>query len=157
MKTTAWRLCVALLVVLISVGAFASQPFDYAAQSRNARIKAIAVVEAVEVVENEAAYMGKVVAFKTEHPVTEDTPAVFKGYCRSRDTAEQKRHPLQYHQVFFSPEIGDRIYVTVTNDGGAVTSYTPLSEALEWAIRNRPSAIRYGVSKAHVDRSQLKQ
>ena len=52
--------------------------------------------------------------------------------------------------VYFHPAKGDRVFVTVSEDGGAITSLTPMTPELEKGIRETPDKIRYGISRAYV-------
>jgi hypothetical protein len=49
--------------------------------------------------------------------------------------------------LFFSPEVGDRVFVTISSDGGEITSYTALDNSLENALLNDPESVKIGIGK----------
>ena len=49
--------------------------------------------------------------------------------------------------LFFSPEVGERVFVTISSNGGEITSYTILDNALENALLSGPDAVKIGIGK----------
>jgi hypothetical protein len=121
-------------------------PRVYAERSEQSKIKAIAVIVAVE--SDQATGKNKV-TFRNEYSLTADFPATFTGFCFSAVTDKQKN--MVGPTVYFHPHEGDRVFVTVTGDRGDITSMTPVTPELEKAVRNTPEKIRYGISKAYVE------
>ena len=140
-----------IAIIFLLLSALAGQalalmpPRVYAERSEKARIKAIAVI--VEVVTDEAAG-SSVATFRSEYRLTPDAPNIFTGTCRSSRTEAEKG--MVGPTVYFHPAKGDRVFVTVSEDGGSITSLTPMTPELEKAVRETPGKIRYGISKAYV-------
>lgn len=42
------------------------------------------------------------------------------------------------------------VFVTLSEDGGAITSYTPLTDTLEKALEEAPETVRFGFTSAYV-------
>ena len=141
------RIAPALFLLLaLAVPALALMPPQvYAERSEQAKIKAIAVI--VEVATDEAAG-SSVATFRSEYRLTPDAPETFTGTCRSARTEAERG--MVGPTVYFHPQKGDRVFVTVSEDGGAITSLTPVTPELEKAVRETPGKIRYGVSEAYV-------
>jgi len=121
-------------------------PRVYAERSEQSKIKAIAVIVAVE---SDRATGQNRVTFQSEYSLTADSPATFTGICFSAVTDKQKN--MVGGTVYFYPHEGDRVFVTVTGDRGDITSMTPVTPELEEAAKKTPERIRYGISKAYVE------
>ena len=52
--------------------------------------------------------------------------------------------------VYFKPKPGQRVFVTVTTNGGAITSFTPINEELDYVIRKEPHRLTYSRGKASI-------
>ena len=63
------------------------------------------------------------------------------------DSAWQKRSP---DMVYFKPRKGQKVYVTITTNGGAITSYTPINRQLETVLKQEPHRVAYSHGKASV-------
>ena len=74
-------------------------------------------------------------------------PNKFVGGCKTMEYAWQKRSG---DMVYFKPRKGQRVYVTITTNGGAITSFTPLTPRLEAVIRNDPNRLGYSRGRAKV-------
>jgi len=125
-------------------------PNYYAERSDNARIKAVGTIERVDILEVGKHFTRKLVIFRREFAVTAETEPVFNGTCKSVETDFQKRHGLVGPNVYFYPRQGDRVYVTITEAGGRITSLTQVTPELEKALHSAPESIRYGMSSAYV-------
>ena len=53
-------------------------------------------------------------------------------------------------RIHFYPQVGARIFVTVTNDGGGITSITPATAELERVVREEPERIDYRMSEVRI-------
>ena len=80
----------------------------------------------------------------------EGIPDSFTGTCKSVDTKEQQPPPLQGGNIYLYPEKNQQVYVTITSDGGPITSYTISTPELEKAVLSTPEKIQYGFSTARV-------
>jgi putative transposon-encoded protein len=149
-----WTLTLVVMVILCAGtrGFGLMAPEHYAARSEQALVKAIATIDRVALLEVGRHFSLKRVFFQREFVVSEKIEAVFNGTCRSIDTPFQKSHGMVGPNVYFSPRAGQRVYVTITDPGGEITSLTPVTPELEKALRTAPETVRYGVSRAFVQK-----
>ncbi|PLW76642.1 hypothetical protein [Cohaesibacter celericrescens] len=143
-----------LAVIAILLFARAShalmQPQVYAERALSSDIKAIAVILEVNILNTGTRSTEKMVTFKTEYALTEKTSDRFSGSCHSVDTPEQEANTMVGGQIYFYPVQEQRVFVTVRSNGGVITSFTPITEELETAIREKPNRLRYGIGKVEV-------
>lgn len=145
----AWSVAACLMVLSVAL-TWAEMPQEYyAALAQRSVIKAIAVVEEVKVIERTWHYNRKKVLFRTEQGVTGGTPAVFAGYCSSVDHFWQRQKVGG--DILYYPRKGDRVFVTVSADGGSITSYTPLTPEIERAAKKYPQKIRFSFGNAIIE------
>jgi tetratricopeptide (TPR) repeat protein len=119
-------------------GAIFSQE-DFEKRAEGSKIKAVAAVESV----SGSGDGERKVTFRLEKTVGKpaDVPIVFTGVYEGGLAGG----------VFRIPEKGDRVFVTVTENGGAVTSCTKMSPCLEEGLAKYPDKIKYTVEMAYVD------
>jgi hypothetical protein len=141
----------ALIFFLIFAGSAAGvmPPEHYARMAENSRIRATAVVDSVEVLETTKESTRKKVVFSLRHDFGMEVPEIFSGICFSVDWPWQK--PMAGGTIYFYPEKGDLVFVTVAADGGHITSYTYLDENLETLFVGNPDRIRFGMGDAHLE------
>ena len=137
--------CLSLLFSIPS--ALAEDPDYLSLQAANSEIKAIGEVVAVRRVSSNRDGTFKQVTFKRVYAVTPYIPKSFVGGCKTMEFAWQKRSG---GMVYFKPRKGQRVYVTITNNGGAITSYTPVDSRLEAIVRNKPNRLVYRNGRANV-------
>lgn len=113
-------------------------------------IKAIATVTDVKTISVGEFNSFKVATFRLEYALTKRTPEEFKGHCRSVETAEQKANLMMGGTLHFEPRVGARLFVTVSSDGGAITSMTPATLELERVVREEPERIEYRMSNVRI-------
>ena len=129
-KTILFLASIFLLGVLVSSRVFAVLPPEfYERQVQSSAIKAIAVVEEVNILDETAQSSYKKVFFSLERPFSKDIPKNFTGYCYSVDHKWQT--PSMGGTIHYYPRKGERALVTVSSDNGSITSYTQLSPELE--------------------------
>lgn len=138
------------LLLSVSFARAVLPPDVYAERSEASKIKAIAKVYNVKSLDVGKHSTTKEVSFKLEHAVSSSVPKIFTARCESVETAAQKRNSIEGGTIYFYPRKGQRVYVTVAEDGGMITSMTPLTPELEKAIKETPEKIRYGMSKAYI-------
>jgi hypothetical protein len=137
-----------LLLLLFSLSAKAVLPPEvYEESMRRSKIKAIATIKDVETIRIGSRATSKKATFKLEYALTKRTPETFVGHCESVETDEQKANIMVGGDIYFYPFKGERVFVTVSKDGGYITSMTPMIEELEQIIREEPERIRYGISR----------
>ncbi|WP_316861708.1 hypothetical protein [uncultured Cohaesibacter sp.] len=125
-------------------------PQHYADRSQNSKIKAIAVIVDVQRLHIGKRYTEKKVSFRTDFALTTDTGELFTGTCKSVDTPFQEANVMVGGNIYFYPAEGQRVFVTVSDDGGEITSLTPMTQELEHAVRETPEKLRYGIGNAGV-------
>lgn len=115
--------------------------------ARESEIKSIAVVTNVQRMGANADGTFLRVTFRNEYAVMPFTPGTFVGGCKTMENTWQTRSP---GMVYFSPKRGQKVFVTISTNGGAITSFTPLTPQLDAAARNDPWRIvyRHGLAEA---------
>lgn len=142
------RLFLSLFFVLCSVFPVNASETDYLALlAEESEIKAIATVAGVHKMSRNGDGTFTRVTFKKVYAVTPYTPKSFVGGCKIYEQAWQKRSK---DMVYFKPRKGQRVYVTVTTNGGAITSYTPISPELDHVVRKEPHRLAYHHGKAKI-------
>ncbi|HQO83778.1 MAG TPA: hypothetical protein PLS21_07275 [Synergistales bacterium] len=138
-----------LVLVLAETASGVMPPDHYAEMSERSKIKATALVLSVEILETTKEHTMKRVSFFLRHPFSDGVPDHFSGICFSVDWPWQS--PMAGGTIYFYPETGDKVYVTVASNGGGITSYTYLNEGLESLFVDNPDKIRYGMGNAWLD------
>ncbi|MDD3516167.1 MAG: hypothetical protein PHD35_10580, partial [Synergistaceae bacterium] len=115
------RIAASVLVFLFSAFCFPAEsvmpPEVYSRMSEQSKIRATAVVEEVKTLETGMQSTWKSVVFRLRHPMSEGVPELFSGTCYSVDHSWQQ--PPAGGTIYFYPEKGDLVYVTVAADGGS--------------------------------------
>jgi len=147
-----------ILIFLICPVSFGILPPKvYKEAIHSSAIKAIAVVEKVEVLNETNRSIFKKVLFKLEKSLTRGSsqkkvPQEFSGSCYSVDHKWQ--NPGVGGTIHYYPRIGARVLVTISSDGGGITSYTTLSPAFEEELKkNGLQNIEFGMGHATIKRS----
>lgn len=139
-----------LFFFLLVLPACAVMPPDhYARMAENSKIKATASVESVKVLETGKHCSLKKVIFRLRHSFSDNISEVFSGTCYSVDHDWQQ--PLAGGTLYFYPEKGDLVFVTVAGDGGTITSWTYLNDVMEELFIDNKDKIRYGMGNAWLD------
>lgn len=125
------------------------EPEYYAKTARASRIKAIAVVRSVDTIDQDSRRTLKRVTFQLKHPFSDNVPASFNGTCFSVDHKWQD--PGVGGTIYYYPEKGQTVFVTIAAEGGSITSYTVLDEESEKRFIKNPGKIRYSFGKASVE------
>jgi hypothetical protein len=139
------------VIIFVSIGTCVDAvmpPAHYRQLAERSKIKAIAVVEAVRLVNNGKRYSIQDAVFKLETRFSEDVPERFSGTCYSVLHKWQK--PGVGGKIYYYPKKGDRVFVTVSDDGGSITSYTRLTPKLEATLKNDPESIVFGMGDARI-------
>lgn len=142
-----------LLQCLAASGAAAVRsPEHYDQLARASAIQAIAVVQEVKVLEESKQLTRKEVLFRLEKALAAKAPPTFRGRCSSVDHGWQ--NPETGGTIYYYPQEGSRVLVTVSGDGGPITSYTILSPELEnEALENKLTNISFLMGRATVKKS----
>lgn len=145
-----FTLLVLLFLVAAVLPAGAVMPPDhYRRMAEESKIKAIALVTSVEVIERTKRSTLKRVVFKMKHPFSPDLPETFTGTCYSVDRPWQD--PGAGGTIYYYPAEGTTVFVTVAADGGMITGMVTLNEETEKQFMAHPERIRYGVGGAYLE------
>ena len=139
-----------LLLVLLLTATSATgmgEPDYLGILAEQSEIKAIAVVSGVQRMSRNSDGTFKRVTFKKVYGLSSFTPKQFVGGCKTMEYGWQKRSP---DMVYFKPRKGQKVFVTITTNGGAITSYTPLTRELEAAVRDEPHRLVFSRGEASV-------
>ncbi len=145
------KICPAVFLLLFFAGPSAGvmPPDHYARMAEISKIRATAIVDSVEILETTKTRTYKKVFFSLRHAFNEETPNTFSGTCYSVDWPW--RTPMTGGTIYFYPEKGDMVFVTVAADGGSITGYTYLDENLETLFVTNPDRIRFGMGNAFLE------
>jgi hypothetical protein len=125
-------------------------PEVYAQTSRESLIQAIATIVDVKIIHVGKQATIKEATFQLEYALTDGIPETFIGSCQSIDTPQQKTNIMAGGTIYFYPHVGNRVFVTVRDDGGPITSMTPMTQELEQVIREEPERIQYGIARVGI-------
>jgi len=115
--------------------------------AEESEIKAIATVSKVQRMSHNSDGTFTRVSFKRIYAVTPFTPKTFIGGCKILDSKWQKRIE---GFVYFRPKRGQKVYVTITTNGGAITSFTPIDAELDHVVRKEPNRLSYSQGRAGI-------
>lgn len=136
------------LAILLALPVLCRAETDYMAlMAEESEIKAIAVVTKVRRMSGGANGSFTHVIFKRIQAFSPYIPKSFVGGCTTYEHRWQKRSP---DMVYFKPRKGHKVYVTITSNGGAITSYTKLNRQLETVLKEQPWRITYSKGRALV-------
>lgn len=134
-----------LFFVLVALPIKAEEPDYLGMLAQESEIKAIATIANVNKMTYNSDGTFTLVTFKRIYAVTPYTPKQFVGACKILDAKWQKR--IKDH-IYYKPRRGQKVYVTVSTDGGAITSMTPMDAELDHVVRNEPYRIEYRHGRA---------
>jgi len=124
-------------------------PDHYRRMAEESKIKAIAVVKSVEVIERTKRSTHKRLVFEMKHAFSTEVPETFTGTCYSVDRAWQD--PGVGGTIYYYPAEGTTVFVTVAADGGPITGMVILNEETEKRFMAHPERIRYGMGGARLE------
>jgi len=147
-----------ILTFLICPVALSVLPPKYYKEAiHSSTIKAIAVVEKVEILNETNRSTFKKVLFKLKKAFPgkifyKKVPQEFSGLCYSVDRKWQD--PGVGGTIYYYPTKGEKVLVTVSSAGGSITSYTPISPTFEEELKkNSLKNIEFGMGHAVIKRS----
>lgn len=138
----------AVLLILTTGIAFAVMPpKHYKELAEESKIKATAGVISIKVIESTKRSTYKEVTFQLikSYSVVK-TPEKFVGKCNSVDFPWQD--PGVGGTIYYYPERSDNVFVTISENGGSITSYTILTPQLEEALEK--DQIAFGMGKIYI-------
>ena len=144
------KLILKIMMAALLLGASLAQASEtdfLARMAEQSEIKCIAVVTKVQRMGPNSDGTFLYVTFRRDYAVSSFTPASFVGGCKRLESSWQKRAP---GMVYFNPRQGEKVYVTITTNGGAITSYTPITPTLDAVIRNAPGRLAYSKGRAQI-------
>ncbi|MUM77333.1 hypothetical protein GKC30_06785 [Pseudodesulfovibrio sp. F-1] len=134
-----------LALIISSIPALAADSRYLDRMAFESEIKSIAVVSRVQRMGAGAEGTFLRVTFKTDYALTSFTPESFTGGCNTMESAWQQRSP---GTVYFNPKQGQKVFVTVSSNDGAITSLTPLTPLLDAVVRTEPWRLTYNQGRA---------
>lgn len=81
-------------------------------------------------------------------------PSEFVAMCPTKDKKSGIMPPLG--RDYFTPNVGDRVFVILSGNGGDLLSYTPVNPRLIEAMEKNPSSILVRFGEAYVDDGNAK-
>jgi hypothetical protein len=136
-----------LFLLALALPARAQDPDYLSIMAHESEIKAIATVSKIQVMAHNSDGTLKNVTFKKVYAITPYVPDSFVGGCKTFVGGWQKRAE---GMIYFNPKPGQKVFVTVTTNGGAITSFTPLNAALDHVVRNEPYRLTYSHGRASI-------
>ena len=136
-----------LLLLVLALPAQAQETDYLSMMAQDSEIKAIATVAKIQVMAHNSDGTLKNVTFKKVYAITPYVPKTFVGGCKTFVGGWQKRAK---GMIYFNPRPGQKVYVTVTTNGGAITSFTPINAALDHVVRNEPYRLTYSHGRASI-------
>lgn len=127
-------LSIAYSICLSSLAQAVMMPEFYEKRERESKIKAIAMVEQVEVVAKypERGVEEKKVTFRSLRTLTgEKVPETFTGYCYS---VIEGKLPAPGGTIYCYPIKGLKVYVAIDDNGGTITGYSAITDEVEKRI-----------------------
>jgi len=129
-------------------------PAHYEEAVEKSQIKAIAEVQFVKVMGHYKAVDEKMINFRLVKSFGETTPfQLFTGRCRSINKRWNEKYPPPGGNIYYYPQRGDKVYVTVSENGGYITSYTRLTPSLEKALDTDFKSVKTKMGMAYVDQN----
>lgn len=148
-KIKIYKIILAFLLTIFSIKfCFAALPIEiYQQRIKSSKIKAIAIVKNIKTVSESESYIKKQVIFKLEKSIGNTVvPKEFSGYCES---VVEGKLPAPGYGPFFYPKENEKVFVTIINNDGDITSYTILSPKLETKIINNFEKMKYGIDRIY--------
>lgn len=143
------------ILLLCNTALAVMPPGHYSAKASDSRIKAVAVVKEVIILSETKEKTRKKIVFELEKGFEKNIPQIFTGNCCSVDHHWQS--PLTGGRIYYYPVTGQRVLVTVSNNGGNITSLTTLHTDLEQEIdKNRLLNISFKMGKAQIVKNKDK-
>lgn len=136
-----------LVFLIIATSALAVLPPKYYKEAaEKSKIKAVATVTKVKVLEETKRRTFKRVYFKLEKSLSKDVPETFSGTCYSVDHKWQD--PGVGGIIYYYPKKGARVLVTILDDGSKITTYSEMTPELEKKIKENPKSIEFVMGHA---------
>ncbi len=125
-------------------------PYVYEQMQKESSIKAVATVKKVKITNKNRYSVEKKITFRLENDVEKTgIPKEFTGKCKSRIKIQP--HLIGSGELYFDPQINDRVFVTVTENGGKITGYTLLTPETEEKIKNNYKEMKFGIGGVYFE------
>lgn len=123
-------------------------PRVYKERAIKSKVKAIAVVKGIsEITRKPYARKLELIFGLVKNLSSHYTPKTFKAHCW---VILPGFSPPPGGEIYYRPQVGERVFVTVSEIGGKITSYTRLTPELEQALKETPPKIKYGMGRVVV-------
>jgi len=124
-------------------------PEVYEQMIKESKIKAIATVKKVKIIKKNKYTIEERVFFHLEKAMDKtNVPDEFSGLCKS---VRKNQMRLIGSDVHFYPLKNDRVFVTITTEGGSITSYTTLTPELEDKVNKNFDEMKFGINEIYFD------
>jgi tetratricopeptide (TPR) repeat protein len=124
-------------------------PEVYNKKAKESKIKAIAVVKEIKVMDTHDGVEEKLVTFALQKSFSSDFISNdFMGTCL---TPVKGSKPMPGKAIYFYPRVGEKVFVSILGNGGEITSYTLMSEGLQKALKTSPDKITFSMGKVLVN------
>ncbi|MDP8253886.1 MAG: hypothetical protein P9X27_05770 [Candidatus Kaelpia aquatica] len=136
----------------LSVSAFAVLPPKvYEERVDKSKIKAIAVVKDIKVVDHYNSVDDKQITFTLIKSFGEIAPPkIFMGRCESVNKRWFEHGPGVGGDIYYYPNKNDEVYVTIAENGSEITSYTKLTDDLKQALSDDFKKVKTKIGTAYV-------
>ncbi|KIX15425.1 hypothetical protein [Dethiosulfatarculus sandiegensis] len=149
-SSAGWIMALAVLGVLcLSLPAQAVLPPKvYEQRALDSKIKAIAVVKSMQEVKRQRNCQQMKLVFTLEKAIAgTEAPQSFSGLCW---VLLPGGRPMPGPKIYYRPQNGQRVFVSISEDGGQITTFTEMTPELEHALNQKPPAIKYGMGKVYM-------
>lgn len=151
------RISFFLAAVILCAGILAATAFavlppkHYAKAVEDSKIKATAIVKSVKVIDHRQAVDYNKVTFtliKSFGP--EKAPKEFTGRCESVNKRFWEKSPGAGGTIYYYPSKNEKVYVTINDNDGSITSFTRLTPKLEKALDTDFKSVKTKMGSAYV-------
>jgi hypothetical protein len=143
-----------LFLSFLTIPSFAVLPPEvYERMVEESKVKVTATVESVKVLSHYRAVDEKKVTFKLIKSFGEvKPPGKFTGRCESVNRRWFEKGPGAGGTIYYYPKRGDKVYVTISSDGGQITSYTILTLELEKTLAEDFGKVKTKMGRAYISK-----
>ena len=128
---------------------FSMIPPEYMIEDiNNSKIKSPAIVKKVKTIKN---YKGNRTQKVTFEGLYQNAGVIYEGTCHNFKSILPWNIPM-LGSKFYYPKKGERVYVTIYSNGGAITSLVNMDENFEKRIQKTPSEIKFDSSGAYFEK-----
>lgn len=138
-----------LLILIFSLFIFQNicfalpNPKSWEAYANISKIKEVAIVTHIKIDQRKDNVIYQTVTFQTQNKT-------FTGKCITESKNSDTKNRI-IGGIYFNPQVGDLVYVTITNNNGQITTYQPITKEQARLYKANPDKIRYNLGKAYIE------